>query len=1072
MPEEHWNAAATGTRKELSMTSEIFRFAIVRPPQQNVSGGGPDGVVNLGQARSALTDTLRRLRASGARSAMADEANKFIASPDFIDSPDKLDKKLTDFAMALGQLPDRGFWSAAQHAFDTTFQIAPSSFVNTDGFTRPYVQIADSIVAAAIEISVLPKVRGLLSSTARTLWLIRRLANAEPLSQNAFTAAPLVLPAGIFPLPAANADLLGQRKAQAEAVKAAIEARQKRLAQLAAELGSYRQAVDELVSVFEHAGAQQPAVNTVSSRIIGPTGSIATPAGFLLTELAATSLGTPTREALAQIGLSTTEVDVAKSVMLLEKKAADTARRLYAGSAVTGTMVRVGGSLFPKDVLSGGWTVVVDPGPGEMRTPGPCPPIPPSGLPDGAVTVPDTHGDARILGIADLMVVEQELKRYQLGEISRIENVLRSEVRSRTVKTTDTIEQSQTIETETTEEKEKDLASTDRFELQTESQTVISESASKQAGLTIHASYGPSVDATANFNTSTSTSTQQANSASSNYAREVTTKAVDRVQMRTLTRRTVTITHVIEETNEHGFDNKTGTADIVGIYRFVDKIYSAQVVNYGKRLMVEFIVPEPAAFLRYALTNRPIQDVPQVKPDPPGYCLANGTTFVPLQATDIDREHYLYWASKYNARDIAPPPPSIVIASGSQKSPDTLPTVPLGGEEAKLGHDLLDVTIPDGYLCQSAFVNVYGETQAPPPGSSVAFVFQIQKQRIQYVNDPVAVNLDPAPTLTVGFNSKLFHNYEILVAVLCTLSTEKFQDWQFKTFASIMNAYNDLKSAYDEAVREAQLRQADGTAFGTNPENNRITEQTELKKGCIALLTGQRFDLFDAVTPNIAPYGYPEIDFAEAKAEGSYIQFFEQSFEWNNVVYLFYPYFWSRKDEWASLVQLTDNDPLFQQFLVAGAARVQVPVRPGFNDAILTYLATGQRWPGEGVLINAEGGGPDRPTLSIVDELKGQTGNNHVDGVGTIKVIKNSAAVAGNGTEFTADDVNRRIIVAGITYIIKTVTDAQTIALASPYSGDSAEDLGYALGGKLVGQPWEIKLPTDLVKLDASLTIT
>ena len=42
----------------------------------------------------------------------------------------------------------------------------------------------------------------------------------------------------------------------------------------------------------------------------------------------------------------------------------------------------------------------------------------------------------------------------------------------------------------------------------------------------------------------------------------------------------------------------------------------------------------------------------------------------------------------------------------------------------------------------------------------------------------------------------------------------------------------------------------------------------------------------------IAPYGYPEIDFAEAKAEGEYIRAFEQSFEWNNMVHLFYPYFW------------------------------------------------------------------------------------------------------------------------------------------------------------------------------------
>jgi|tagenome__1003787_1003787.scaffolds.fasta_scaffold20989986_16 hypothetical protein len=38
--------------------------------------------------------------------------------------------------------------------------------------------------------------------------------------------------------------------------------------------------------------------------------------------------------------------------------------------------------------------------------------------------------------------------------------------------------------------------------------------------------------------------------------------------------------------NRQSFDNKDGD-NIVGIYRFVDKIYSAQIVNYGKRLMLD-----------------------------------------------------------------------------------------------------------------------------------------------------------------------------------------------------------------------------------------------------------------------------------------------------------------------------------------------------------------------------------------------------------------------------------------------------------------------------------------------------
>jgi hypothetical protein len=77
--------------------------------------------------------------------------------------------------------------------------------------------------------------------------------------------------------------------------------------------------------------------------------------------------------------------------------------------------------------------------------------------------------------------------------------------------------------------------------------------------------------------------------------------------------------------------------------------------------------------------------------------------------------------------------------------------------------------------------------------------------------------------------------------------------------------------------------------------------------------------------------------------------------------------------------------------------------------------------------------------------------------------------VIGTGTEFTADDVNRRIIIAGVTYVIRSVQDALTITLAAPYAATNAQGLAYALGGVLIGQPWEVKVPTDLIKLDASM---
>jgi hypothetical protein len=147
-------------------------------------------------------------------------------------------------------------------------------------------------------------------------------------------------------------------------------------------------------------------------------------------------------------------------------------------------------------------------------------------------------------------------------------------------------------------------------------------------------------------------------------------------------------------------------------------------------------------------------------------------------------------------------------------------------------------------------------------------------------------------------------------------------------------------------------------------------------------------------------------------------------------------------------------------------------VRPGFEAGVLTYLSTGVLWNADGTLVNSDDAGGDSQAFSIIDELRSQTGNNNVDGVGNISVTKNSALVTGNSTVFTDDDVNRRLIVGGLTFVIKSVAGPEAITLNAPYTGETAENVGYATGGMLVGQPWEVKMPTQLVKLDTSLVFS
>jgi hypothetical protein len=114
---------------------------------------------------------------------------------------------------------------------------------------------------------------------------------------------------------------------------------------------------------------------------------------------------------------------------------------------------------------------------------------------------------------------------------------------------------------------------------------------------------------------------------------------------------------------------------------------------------------------------------------------------------------------------------------------------------------------------------------------------------------------------------------------------------------------------------------------------------------------------------------YPEFDCCEAIRDGSYVQFIEQAFEWKLITYLFYPYFWGRKCNWKKIYQLEDVDPLFLGFLQAGYARVVVPVRLGYESAILRFLADGAIWNG-----GAAPGVDSEMYVSLENEMKEPVG--------------------------------------------------------------------------------------------------
>lgn len=685
-----------------------------------------------------------------------------------------------------------------------------------------------------------------------------------------------------------------------------------------------------------------------------------------------------------------------------------------------------------------------------------------------AFTTGQGGGAFRAIGIADLMVVKQRLKRYEKGEIAHIENVLKGESKKRTHRRAKTTEETYARDEETIEETEEDLKSSNRFEMQRETQKTIKEDHTFDSTLT--AKYGTAVKVTAKYGYKQSS--DEVSKAANRYARDITQRAASKVAERVREAKTRTLVQEVEETNVHEVINTSpDAAHVVGMYRYLDKVYDAQVYSYGQRLMFEFVIPEPAAFAIFADKSKPVtvDGVTLTAPQPP-----LNKARKPLRPGDITPNTYQDWVARYEVASVSPPPPK------NRYVPYTFKTSQQPQNEGDLvvDHDAKELKIPPGYLAESArgTVQLLPRKRALHPeddprakiviGTKNVWVDMWTKQYKYF-----AVQLGHHPDAAVPIVVSAMHRGQLSVSieVLCTRTSEKYATWQHKTYDAIIAAYNDLRSQYEDSVAASAIGQGI-TITGKNPKINRQRERSELKKGAIVLLTEDisphldfvgSIDVLESDDTKKDKYkGHPEVDFAEAAREGPYIQFLEQAFEWAQMSYVFYPYFWARKKRWVGLSQLDDKDPLYSEFLRAGSARVLIPVRPGYEDSVMYFLETKEIWRGSG----PPSVGSSR-YVSIVESLKEKQGHYFADRKGTVAVVKGSTSVTGTGTAFANDDADREIMIAGKRYRIATVQSPTQLTLRNAYTGTSDPAARYAMGLKLIGEPWDVDVATSLVLL-------
>ena len=443
----------------------------------------------------------------------------------------------------------------------------------------------------------------------------------------------------------------------------------------------------------------------------------------------------------AKIDLASTPLPLAVD-MLDRQIAAATTQLLQLTEMPPQSLIQVGNSFLPAEYLAGYHVK--------------------------AAAVPTTKGSVAPVGVGDLLVVKQNLKRYEAREISHIENILKGEFKNREHRRSRTTEETLTIEKETKKEEERDQQSTERFELKTEANNIIKEDSSLKIGLAVSGSYGPMVEFKATTDFGLNKSKEESTKVATSYSKDVTNRAASKTLERTSEERILKTIEVFEEKNAHGFDNKAGAEHVIGQYQWVDKIYEAQVFNYGKRMLFDLMVPEPAAFLLYALGSRPPVGADLVKPSP-----------FTLKPTDLTEANYAYYVAKYGATGVeAPPKPYITVSKTFDGADDRTDR----GEMTKVA----DVPIPTGYFADAAGVTVYLTYW---DGSAARLAVTVGRR--SHIFKPSAMGLantaldgevDSIPAAVLTFRVAVF---TATFDVTCRRTPRALDDWKLKTHAAI-----------------------------------------------------------------------------------------------------------------------------------------------------------------------------------------------------------------------------------------------------------------------------------------------
>ena len=604
---------------------------------------------------------------------------------------------------------------------------------------------------------------------------------------------------------------------------------------------------------------------------------------------------------------------------------------------------------------------------------------------------------------------------------------------------------------------------------------------------------GDSYSLDTSFGLSTNSSKRNATREAKTYAKNIIDRSIESIQesFRELTSRRVI--HEIEETNLHGIDNTKG-GNRRGIYYFVNEKHKAQIYNYGIRTMLQLFIPEPLAMYRKLHAKEAAVFEGKT---PPHFPNINPES---INSSPNQSNYYADLARNLNADSVSPPPPTKKILSKILKY--EVETIEKYSDIDTVDESVI-LSIDEGYEATKVsvtFMVSWNESKKDHKGHERNRVLYVNVgdevfniNRTNYPGDPSSATINrvfgtpKTGEVAIGVLSWSTIGYSVSIEVECS-GAAAFSAWQHETYNSLLETNNSQWDEYNQAKAIFEREQkivSERVNIGKNPFLNREIERTELKRQAIEILRCKHFDGMDfsAMQEKVKPCGFPLMNFKKAEEEAPEVQFFETAFEWNNITYMFYRYFWGRVCKFKENNSSNTGDPLFDAACDAGYARLQLPIRPGFEEFVNHYLSTGEIYNGEKPPSSGDPG-----WLPIWQEIKEDRDGHYTmregffDGLskGDLEIKLEDSARYWDFINNTLDsnnidsDINREIVIDCIVYCIKDIRETSPadpnhlkwiIELDRPIEADIIGKVGHQTGYVKVGEPWFFTLPSQQVFL-------